>query len=183
MTVRAYVAKDRDAVESICLATADTRLAKNKLMRDALLDCFCRWYLTNEPENCFVALDGQDQPIGYILCAEDFARWESSFMKSLHGLLKNPVSKLMGRATVDSLRPYSTDYPAHLHIDILPAYQRQGIGGQLLNALCDHLREINIPGVMLSVAKDNEKGVGYYQKHGFELLGERKEELFFGIRV
>jgi GNAT superfamily N-acetyltransferase len=39
----------------------------------------------------------------------------------------------------------SQEYPAHLHIDILPRYQRRGLGGKLILAFVDKIKGLLSP--------------------------------------
>lgn len=61
--------------------------------------------------------------------------------------------------------PYAEDYPAHLHIDLLPECQHQGIGSRLIKTLADHLRRQRIKGLMLNVANDNKNALRFYEKN------------------
>ena len=51
---------------------------------------------------------------------------------------------------------------------VLPAYQRRGIGSELL---AEALREMP-PGVELWVFKDNYDAIRFYQRHGFSTVRE-----------
>lgn len=94
-------------------------------------------------------------------------------------LEKNPLKGFYQGIMAAPIR-YADRYPAHLHIDILPEYQRQGIGFQLMDTLTVHLREQGVPAVMLSVAGDNEKGKNFYRKYGFQVLEETPNEIVMG---
>ena len=78
---------------------------------------------------------------------------------------------------------FKKEYPAHLHIDLLPAYQRQGWGGKLINALFEHLKSKNVKGVMLTTGKTNETACNFYKKYGFELLGTDGDDAAFGFKL
>lgn len=58
-------------------------------------------------------------------------------------------------------------YPAHLHIDLLPEYQRKGLGRQLMDAFCETLRRAGAKGVHLVMAVENENAL-FYERMGFE---------------
>jgi len=53
------------------------------------------------------------------------------------------------------------------------AYQRHGIGELLLKNLIDFLRNKEIFSLFLEVAEDNVAGRSFYEKMGFEKIGER----------
>jgi GNAT superfamily N-acetyltransferase len=63
-----------------------------------------------------------------------------------------------------------TEYPAHLHIDVLEGYQRQGIGTKLVKALESHLKDMKVIGICLGTSERNYKSIPFYKKNGFELL-------------
>ncbi len=181
-TIRPYQKKDREAVEGICVGTSD-HFSQNPLMREALLQVFCHYYIEKEPENCFVAADEDDKAVGYILCAENFTEWEQHFRKEYIEPSDNPITRMMGPGTIDGLKNFAADYPAHLHIDLSEDCQRQGLGTRLMDTLLAHLREKDISGVMLCVAADNEKGKSFYYKYGFTELERTEQEIAMGIKL
>ncbi|GHS89166.1 hypothetical protein AGMMS50218_14780 [Actinomycetota bacterium] len=58
-------------------------------------------------------------------------------------------------------------YPAHLHIDLLPRAQGGGLGRRLITALADALRERGVPGVHLGVEARNTGARAFYARIGF----------------
>jgi len=64
------------------------------------------------------------------------------------------------------------EYPAHLHVDILPEYQRQGWGTKLMDALVERLREERVQGIHLIKAGDNVGSEMFYGSVGFRRYGE-----------
>ncbi|MCD8067349.1 MAG: GNAT family N-acetyltransferase [Lachnospiraceae bacterium] len=181
-TIRSYQEKARKVVEGICIGTSDY-FSQNPLMREALLQVFCHYYIEKEPGNCFVAVDENDRAVGYILCAENFSEWEQLFQKDYIELSDNPATKMMGPGTIDGLKDFAADYPAHLHIDLNEGCQRQGLGTRLMDTLLAHLREKGISGVMLCVAADNEKGKSFYHKYGFTVLEKTDREITMGMKL
>lgn len=185
-TIRPYQEKDRRRVEAICLSpeTAGTdREAGRNPLSEPLLTVFCRYYVEQEPQHCFVAADEQDEAVGYILCAADFPAWEEVFTRLYLKKTRNPITKAMGKGTIEGLRPFSKEYPAHLHIDLMERCQRQGLGTRLMDTLLAHLRERGVPGVVLSVEAGNEKGIRFYQKYGFQELGRDKRQITLGKKL
>lgn len=154
-----------------------------KFMPEALLDTFCHYYIEKEPQHCYVAVDEQDTPIGYILCSKDFDKWEEVFVKEYVEVSSNPITKMMGLGTVEGLRAFAKEYPAHLHIDIDDGYQRKGLGSKMMDTLIAHLREEGVPGLVLCVAPDNEKGMNFYRKYGFTVLEQGEQEIAMGIKL
>ena len=131
-TIRHIHKKDREAVEKICIATGPAQAEASEDMRKLLLTVFCHYYIEQEPEHCFVAVNDQDEAVGYVLCAHDFEKWKDCFEKEYLKKQENPMIAMVGRGTIDDLAPYAGEYPAHLHIDLLPECQRIGLGTPLL---------------------------------------------------
>lgn len=182
--IRPYEEKDKKRVEAICLSTENPDVnGKRNMISKMMLTVFCHYYIEREPENCFVAVNEKDEAAGYILCAADFPTWERNFTELYLKKSLNPVTKAMGKGTIGGLKPYGADYPAHLHIDLAESCQRQGIGTRLVNTLLEHLRDNGVSGIMLSVAADNEKGLSFYKKCGFQELGRTKREITMGKKL
>lgn len=179
--IRKYEERDRAQVEAVCTGTLSKEYKKEP-MRSAMLGVFCHYYIDQEPQNCFVAADENDQAVGYILCAADFKEWEKQFTAKYIEISENPITKMMGQGTIEGLRKYAEEYPAHLHIDILPEHQRKGLGTRLMDALMEHLKKQQVPGICLCVASDNDMGQKFYRKYGLEELERNDQEIVMGSR-
>lgn len=60
-------------------------------------------------------------------------------------------------------------YPAHMHIDILPEYQRKGHGTKLMDAYFASVRSRGAKGVHLDMVQHNVTGRAFYDKIGFQV--------------
>ncbi|PCH41221.1 acyl-CoA N-acyltransferase [Wolfiporia cocos MD-104 SS10] len=60
--------------------------------------------------------------------------------------------------------------PAHLHINILPEYQRQGWGRRLMAHAVDHLRDKALDRVWLGLDPRNVAAQRFYERLGFKAL-------------
>ena len=58
-------------------------------------------------------------------------------------------------------------FPSHLHLNLLPRLQRQGVGRSLLNAWLDMAKNRGAVGVHVGVNKNNERGLRFWSKCGF----------------
>lgn len=63
------------------------------------------------------------------------------------------------------------EYPAHLHIDILPAFQSKGWGAKMVERLEEELRGRGVRGVHLVMGAGNEAGERFYGRMGFGRWG------------
>ena len=165
---------DLDGIRKVCLALATEEWKQSDSMRQFLQTAFCDYYIENEPENAFVAED-EGRIVGYILCAKDFDAWVTTFNADYASRPEMQDFKAFVMGTIENPSNFAKDYPAHLHIDILPEYQHAGLGTRLMNELTAHLRSIGVCGVMLEVAAENDNAVSFYLKQGFKPLktGER----------
>ena len=169
MEIRSFDEKDRENCRDICHKTATApEYVKSK---DLVCLLYCDYYLDNEPDNCFVLVDDDDNAIGYILCGEDqwaYERAMKPYLKKVRGIsFKQWLTHVIEGALDKSI---AKKYPAHLHIDILPEGQRKGYGSKLLTALEDHLKEKGVGGIRLGVGGDNTGAHKFYEANGYTLL-------------
>jgi len=171
-SIRPYQPKDRENVRRVCCHLKPEEAFEESPYRTAMLATFCDYYTECEPQNCFVAVDGNDDAIGCIWCAENYRgyrrRFPRDYAEKLKALPRAKRASCYGAAYMPA--PYARKFPAHLHIDVLDAYQRMGLGSQLVDALAAHLRAKGVPGVMLVVGRHNVKGRNFYEKYGFKRL-------------
>lgn len=184
MNIRPYEDKDKDAVRFVCLNSEGPCKSSDRGINFSLA-VYCDYYIEKEPENCFVAADENDNIIGYIICAEDFDVFKPRFDSEYCTKIKKWEFRRR-RSAQRSVIPhekYKDKYPAHLHIDILPEYQRMGIGHKLTDVLLSHLRSKGVKGIMLTTWIKNVKGRGFYDKYGFTLLEEMKNCAVYGMKL
>lgn len=89
-------------------------------------------------------------------------------------------SMLQGKE--DALRKW----PAHLHVDILPGWQRRGWGRKLVETFCEGVRRQGVKGVHLDVGKGNAGAKAFYKGLGFEEcegMGKDEGAVTLGKRV
>lgn len=180
--IRPMKRSDKAAVERICLATASDYLNSTEKLQEYTLLMYSRYY-TRMLEDSFVAVNYKDKPIGYILCAPDYNAYKNSFYRNELKQMKN-ISMFKCISTLGEIaymKRFAKEYPAHLHIDILPQYQHQGIGKKLMCSLFNHLKSNNVKGVMLTVSADNKSAIEFYKMCGFEILF-KGAGIVFGFR-
>lgn len=171
--IRPLCEADISAVENICIETAPVSMCSSEKRCRYTLFMYNRYY-TRVREHSFVAVNGSDEPIGYLLCAPDFNSYKSDFSKN--ELLQIKELGLFyyfcALGELRYIKKYCRFYPAHLHIDILPEYQGKHIGSELMKTLFTHLKSNNVKGLMLSVSPDNKGAAAFYEKCGFKLLAK-----------
>lgn len=178
-TIRNYASFDKKAVESICL----TESTGNLDMDEAILTTFCYYYIDNEPDNCLVVVNSLNKSVGYIFCAADYCKWRARFYELYLNDSANPITRTMSESTMNALAPFANEYPAHLHIELLPECQGQHLGSQLIQELIAHLKSKGISGLMLDVAKNNTHAQYFYHQNGFHILSSSEQECTMGIHI
>lgn len=133
---------------------------------------------------------------GYLLCATDtsaFTRWcESSWWP---GLRSDYPRVLAGRSRADqevvdlihsppvASARVAAQFPAHLHIDLLPRVRGGGLGSRLIRELLVDLSRRGIPGIHLDVGADNARAIALYSRLGFVELERGVDSVFMGRRT
>ncbi len=181
--IRPYQPADKEDVHFICLNSegpcTDT-LEEQKF----ILATFCDYYIECEPQNCFVAVNNNDRPIGYVISAVNFDAFAARFYPEYpQRILQNKRLYASAMHSADLEQKYKNKFPAHLHINILPEYQRKGIGSALLDHLTSHFRSRGVSGVMLSASEQNFNGQSFYRKYGFTELEKANGDISFGLRL
>src|SRR5262245_50966579 len=67
-------------------------------------------------------------------------------------------------------RPLCRRFPAHLHINLAPAFRSRGIGASLIAAFAARAAEARAPGLHVVTARD-ARNVRFYARCGFAELG------------
>lgn len=196
--VRPFTPPDREGVRRIY---GDDEFARPELQR-----CFPRLslyladsmlhYYDFEPESAFVAvMDGQ--VVGALLGAVDTERKDDDYRRhvkplllrrTLSGIYGWPawlwadwLTALAGRR-IDRPPIDLGQYPAHLHIGILPEWRRKGIGSALMEGYESYLRSRGVPGYHLYASSFHPMGVAFYRKIGLETIGQFEWRLYNGYR-
>lgn len=171
ISIRKYEKKDKENLRKICIETSKLP-TETKKQRDFLTVMYNDYYTENEPDNIFVAVDENDEAVGYILCAESFYNFynvmKKFYLPEIKEMGLNYYASAMGELLLH--KAFSKRYPAHLHIDILDVCQGQGVGTRLMNELKAHLKKKKINNVMLSCGMSNKGAIKFYLKNDFEII-------------
>jgi ribosomal protein S18 acetylase RimI-like enzyme len=142
---------------------------------------FAAPYAVIHPEHCFT-LTMAGMPIGYIVGTHDSCLFEQETEEQWWPALRQEyampdesdlsVEAAMVRSLHRGYRApdYADDYPAHLHINILPSGQGRGLGRQLIDRFQVSLIDKAVTGLHFGVSPLNESAIGFYQNLGFDLL-------------
>ncbi len=182
--IRQYQPKDKENVRFVCL-NSDGPCKSSKRGINFELAVYCDYYIENEPENCFVATDENDKAIGYIISTENFDNFKEIYLKDYYTRIRKWEYRRRESAlrAIASQEKYKKEYPAHLHIDILPEYQHKGLGKKLMDTLCDNLCKKDVKGVMFTVWHKNYNAINFYEKYGFRLIETKETTLVYGLKL
>jgi len=169
-TIRPYQPKDKENVRMVCIKTGPVAKLTEGPKYDLELITFCDYYIECEPQNCYVIADGDDEAVGYILCAEEFRAYREKFLKDYAPRVKGFFNRVKCQGSARMPKLFVKNYPSHMHINILEPYQRMGFGSKLVDALAANFRGKGVPGMMLGVGAGNMKGRSFYTKYGFKKL-------------
>jgi ribosomal protein S18 acetylase RimI-like enzyme len=76
-----------------------------------------------------------------------------------------------------------TDYPSHLHINVLNTHQRKGFGTKLLESFKNELKLTNVKGFYFHTGKSNSTSISFYLNFGCKILQENNESIEFGMKL
>ena len=185
-TIRSYQSKDAEHVHIVSMRTGpQAALETEGPARALLFAAYVDYYIEHEPHNCFVIADDEDKAVGYIFCAQDYRPYREIFLRDYAPRTKGFSLPMRIECFGSVYLPgfFYKKYPAHLHIDILPEYQRMGLGTQLMDALTAHLCGQGVRGVMLGVGSQNEKGKNFYKKYGFRQVCRIPFSIVMGLKL
>ncbi len=204
--IRPYRPADLIRMREICLLTgAAGGDATGRWSNDALLpDLFLEPYVTFAPGWAWVveldAPDGADgtgpQVEGYLVAVSDttaFISWWvdiwTPWFAAGYPRPEAPFSE-EDELVMRGFQPHVMEieelgrFPAHMHIDLLPAAQGQGWGRKLIGRLRSELADAGVPGVFAALDAENATARGFYERVGFaELPSSRPDAPLYAIET
>lgn len=192
--------EDEQALYDICLLTGNSGGDASSLYDDPRLlgHVYAAPYLRFAPEFAFVLEDAGGVG-GYVIAAPDSQAFEDTLERDWWPALRHqypdavhipaaertPDQRMMTlihhpNRTPDTLQH---EYPAHLHIDLLPRLQGGGNGKRLMLTVLNALADAGVPGVHLGVGGRNEKAVGFYRHLDFQELQAHPWGYTFGMKL
>jgi ribosomal protein S18 acetylase RimI-like enzyme len=183
----------------ICLKTGDTGKDASDFFSDPYLlgHYYVAPYLLYPDGICYIA-EYEYRPQGYIVAVPDtvvFRQWmDEQWLPPLRRRypLPFPPSRSDKEELIIALihkqhfpidRAWLADYPAHLHIDLLPAIQRKGQGRILMDCLFTELARRGAPGLHLQVGASNTGAIAFYREMGFSALEKQAWGYIMGKKI
>lgn len=186
-TIRPYQPADLPSLYEICLKTGDSGADGTHLYADPKVigEIYAAPYGVLNPGLAFVAED-ETGVAGYIVGAADTrafeALCEAKWWPGRRALYADPRGTPREGWSLDQWRafqihrPFPTPQavvdaaPAHLHINLLPRLQGQGIGRALVETWLGAVAAAGARKVHLGCNADNHRALRFYDLYGFARL-------------
>ncbi len=178
--IRKYKKDDYEYLASICRETANPNYSSSKVGLKLVTLVWLDYFTTYKSELISVAVDENDHPIGYILCANDYKHYIRTMKNEFF-----PKMKELRKEEIPSFKTYMLSlfilrkHFTHLHIDILDDYQKMGIGKRLINSLIDTLKANNEHSLAVMGVSVGTPGYYFYKKVGFKTVIEIPNKFAF----
>ena len=190
--------EDLETLYDICLQTAwaGGDASGEVFYSDLLGDLFVGPYHASQHSMAEVLCD-DDGIVGYLLMTSDTRSFQKWFrMDWLPKIRKKwPISGLMKPFTDTDVAlwesltedqtyhpPWMRQYPAHLHLSLLPQYQGRGMGSRWVSRAEQILSHQACLGVHVSVHPDNCRAQNFFSKAGYAFIEHADlpwEEVYF----
>lgn len=200
MIFRAVETGDEDGLCHVCLKTGDAGKDATALYAEPTLlaQIYALPYVSVSGGFGCVAED--DKGIcGYVVGAADTAAFETALEAEWWPQLRRryPFANTQFAAgSLDDQRvqfihhPVKTtpdllrEYPAHIHMNVLPRTQGKGVGSRLLSLFLDSLKEQGASGVHAGVAPSNADGLAFWTAKGLGIVrDDRPATIWCGRRL
>jgi GNAT superfamily N-acetyltransferase len=192
ISIRPFRAEDIRALYAIALRTGDAGNDATSLHEDGDLvgHVYAAPYALLEPDLAIVAAD-ETGVAGYVVGALDTDAWhnrlEREWWPELRLRYADPSGSPFRTWSADQLRAYVIHhpqpppaevvwtFPAHIHLNLLPRLQGQGIGARLLAAWFDAAEWRGVGPAHVGVNHTNARGLRFWSSQGFERLDIPRE--------
>ncbi|MDI6834671.1 MAG: GNAT family N-acetyltransferase, partial [Rhizobiaceae bacterium] len=187
MIIRPAHEDDLDAVYGICLVTGDSGRDASGLYSDPRLigHIYAAPYVLLAPHLAFVVAD-EEGVAGYVVGTEDVRSWErrleQAWWPSLRRRYVDPDVSCRSAWTPDQCLAHllhhpqadpavvCEGYPAHLHMNVLPRLQGQGVGCALLDRWIVAAASCGVRAAHVGVSPANIRGARFWTRAGFAEL-------------
>lgn len=194
--IRGVKLSDKTALYDVCVATGDSGndATGHHPDHEMLGDVYVGPYLALAKDTSFALVDEKGIGVGYGLSTIDTlafeklceTNWWPAIQKKYQNFEKHKSSSfLIAEIFNPSKSPtvVLADYPAHGHIDLLPKYQGQGFGREMMATMERRLQELGSKGFHLRVSSLNTRGLKFYDALGYSILHKTDSEVIVGKRL
>ena len=155
-------------IDAIFFEASGTKSFASEAERAAFRERWLGCYLESEPEWAYLAIASDKSVAGYLVGSIDASGHQAD------------SGYLQGFA------PLPADYPAHLHVNLAPAFRNRGIGRDLIAAFAADAYRAGAKGLHVVTAA-GARNVGFYERAGFCVLARSKvgkrELVFLGRKL
>lgn len=195
--IRPYQKKDLPSLYQICLQTGHGGSDASHLFSDPKLlgHYYAAPYAVLDPKACFIVTKDQ-RIVGYIVGCQSSPSFSQQCENEWFPALREhyPIHRDNSVPTLNDKiisllhkghqpRPEFINYPAHLHINLLPETQGAGLGKKLMQTFIANLSVLQVSGIHLEVSTDNEKAIRFYEKLGFTVIAEFEHSIGYGMKL
>lgn len=150
------------ALDAIFFESSGTQSFADEAERQAFRERWLGKYLADEPEWAYAAIARDGTVAGYL------------------------VGSLSEASGLEDFAAATADYPAHLHVNLAPAYRNRGIGGKLVAVFAADAGRAGAKGVHVVTSAD-ARNVRFYERAGFREVARTqlggRDLLFLGRRL
>lgn len=144
-------ARLNDDIDAIFFEASNTKSFENEAARSAFRERWLGRYLRDDPQFAYLAITSAPahHVVGYLV-----------------GAIDDPSNRSAEDGGIAAFRDVNRRYPAHLHVNVAPAYRGAGIGGRLIDAFVADARGTGAVGVHV-VTGATSANVRFYNRNGF----------------
>jgi ribosomal protein S18 acetylase RimI-like enzyme len=196
LRIRAARLSDLPYIYEICRLTGKNGKDSTESISDKYIigQYFAAPYLHFEIDTCFV-LENGSIPVGYILgtsSTKKFNDWMNtnwlpavrmyynSHMQSKSDFEQFLIDIINRDCTIPD---YLSNYPSHLHIDLLATVQNKGYGKELLKKFIESVTLKQSTGIHLAVGLENKNAIDFYKRNEFKDIKNESGALFMGLNI
>ncbi|MBV8684365.1 MAG: GNAT family N-acetyltransferase [Caulobacteraceae bacterium] len=192
LSIRPFRREDLRALYAVALQTGDAGQDASALHQDGDLvgHIYAAPYALLEPDLAIVAEDATGVA-GYVVGALDSDAWharlEREWWPDLRRRYPDPSGTPHKSWSADQFRAYvihhpqpppeqvKQAFPAHIHLNLLPRVQGQGVGALLLAAWFEAAGRRGVGAAHVGVNHTNARGLRFWASQGFERLDIPRE--------
>lgn len=191
--LRPYRADDLEALYEICLLTGDAGQDASPLHNDRKVvgHIYAAPYGVLEPANVFVAEDDAGVA-GYVVGTYDTRAFNERLEREWWPALRVHYAQATDLTAADRERvaymhrpgdnpaDIVAQYPAHIHMNLLPRLRGQRVGTGLLQLWIAQARAAGVSGIHLGASPSNAGGIAFWTRSGFTPL-RTQGAVWFGM--